>query len=219
MRMSTIVVLASGRGSNFLAIHHAIQKRELNAEIAAVISDQPSAGVLAQAKKVGVTAITVQVPFKYEKLSLLEKRRVHEELLLQQLEKLNPKFLVLAGYMKILTAKFIENFRCDRGYTRLVNIHPSLLPAFPGIGAYAQAYRYGVKVTGVTVHLVEAQMDSGPICAQEVFSIENCRSEEEVELLGLTVEHRLYPRTLKWLLEDKFKFETRVGGRFSVCSN
>lgn len=217
--MSTIVVLASGRGSNFLAIHQAIQRGELNTEITAVISDQPNAGVLTQAKKVGIPPFAIPIPLQYERLSLLEKRQAHEELLLHQIKKLNPQFLVLAGYMKILTAHFIEKFRCDRGYTRLVNIHPSLLPAFPGIRAYAQAYRYGVKVTGATVHLVEAKIDSGPICAQEVFSIENCRSEEEVEQLGLTVEHRLYPRTLKWLLKEKFKFETRAGGRISVCPN
>jgi phosphoribosylglycinamide formyltransferase-1 len=108
--------------------------------------------------------------------------------------------------MRILTPYLIDAFRCDKGYSRMVNIHPSLLPAFPGTHAYAQAFRYGVKITGVTVHLVEPVVDSGPICAQEAFSIEDCQSEDEVEMRGLAVEHRLYPKALNWILAERFAY-------------
>ena len=109
----------------------------------------------------------------------------------------------------------------------MVNIHPSLLPAFPGLNSYAQAYRYGAKVAGVTVHLVEAEVDSGPICAQEAFSIDDCQSEEEVEKRGLAVEHQLFPQVLSWVLPEKFIIERRpllgssekANGRLCVCPN
>jgi phosphoribosylglycinamide formyltransferase-1 len=119
----------------------------------------------------------------------------------------------MAGYMRIVTSKLIESFRSERGYTRVVNIHPSLLPAFPGTGAYAQAYRYGAAVAGATVHLVELEVDSGPICAQVAFPIRELRSEAEVEEKGKVMEQKLYPETLSWVLPERFEIEMRSSER------
>jgi phosphoribosylglycinamide formyltransferase-1 len=208
-----IAILASGRGSNFDAIYAAVKSGALDADIVAVVSDKADAGVLEKAKKAGLKAIAV--PFVKG-----TSRQDHETKILAELDQTRPKFLVLAGYMRIMTPHLIERFRSERGYSRIVNIHPSLLPAFPGVESYEQAFHAGVKVSGVTVHFVETEVDSGPICAQEAFRIDDCRSVSEVEQRGLAVEHRLYSETLKWVLPEKFdlaKFE--MSGRFSVRPN
>jgi len=218
--MSSIVVFASGRGSNLDAILQAIEKKTLHTQVLAVISDQPQAQALAKAQAAGIQALCVPIPDSQGgKKSILQRRHEHEEKILRELNKLNPNFLVLAGYMRILTSHLIDTYRCDRGYVRMVNIHPSLLPAFPGVHSYAQAYRYGAKVSGVTVHLVEPEVDSGPICAQESFSIVDCKTELEVEQRGLEIEHRLYPETLNWILAEKFEVEHRSEGRICVRQN
>jgi phosphoribosylglycinamide formyltransferase-1 len=203
-----IAIFASGRGSNFVAIFEAIRTKKLDAEIVAVVSDQLQATATQRARKRGLK--TLVVPFEKEEL-----RQVHEEKILAQLLPLGPKFLVMAGYMRIVTPLLIDSFRCDRGYSRMVNIHPSLLPAFPGVHAYGQAFQYGVKWTGVTVHLVENAVDSGPICAQEAFNISDCQSEAEVEERGLAVEHRLLPESLEWILPENFSIKRRPGKRRS----
>jgi len=222
--MIPIVVLASGRGSNFDAIQNAIENRSLSARILAVISDRPEAPVLEKAMKKGIEAVAL--PFTQSSTpagsSIEARRQEHEDRLVKELEKIQPRFIVLAGYKRIVTSHLIEAFRSDRGYSRIVNIHPSLLPAFSGLNSYAQAFQYGVKVTGVTVHLVEQQVDSGPICAQEAFSIADCSNEEEVEERGLLVEHRLYPSALSWILPEKFDLErhsVKAEGRLCVRQN
>ena len=206
--MIPIVVLASGRGSNFEAIYCAIQSGVLKAEIRAVISDRPDAIVLQKAEGLRIPAISIPV--------LNHKRQDHEKKILDELKKWKPRFLVLAGYMRILTPLLIDSFRAEQGYTRIVNIHPSLLPAFPGVGAYGQAFRYGSMKTGVTVHLVESEVDGGPICMQESFSIDQCHSESDVEKAGLELEHRIFPQALAWILSEKFKVERRSSGRLCV---
>lgn len=210
--------MASGRGSNFDAIDQAIQQKDLSAEILSVICDRPAAPVLEKARLRGVPAHLLPFPEGYR--SRHEARLAHEEKVLEVLENLQPRFLVLAGYMRILTSNLIERFRSElRDYSRIVNIHPSILPAFPGVGGYAQAFRYGAKVAGVTVHLVEKEVDAGPICAQEVFSIVECETEQEVERKGLEVERRIYPQTLKWVLSEQFTPVPREGGRVYVRKN
>jgi phosphoribosylglycinamide formyltransferase 1 len=217
--MIPIVVLASGRGSNYSALQKARLAGKLKADIRAVITDNPDAGVISKAKADGVQTILLPFPEVREGVSIQARRQEHEALLLKELRSIQPRFLVFAGYMRIITSQLIEAFRSERGYSRLVNIHPSLLPAFPGVHSYAQAFHYGVKVTGITVHLVEAEVDQGPICAQEAFTIEDCKSEDEVEKRGLAVEHRLYPETLDWVLREDFKLEYRSKRRLCVCSN
>jgi phosphoribosylglycinamide formyltransferase-1 len=217
--MIPIVVLASGRGSNFEAIYDAIQRKKLRAKILAVVSDQPNAKVLEKAKSIGIPVKVVPVPQKSADETAEDRRRKHEIRLLETLQEVKPRFLVMAGYMRIVTPLLIEAFRSENGYTRMVNVHPSILPAFPGVHSYSQAFHYGAKVAGVTVHLVETDVDSGPICAQESFSIADCRSEFEVEQRGLEVEHRLYPETLDWVLTEEFSVVHRSQGRLCVCPN
>ena len=198
-----IAILGSGQGTNFESIQKAVSSQKLSAEIVAVLSDKPDAPVLDRARAHGIRALTVPgMPGEKD-------RAAHDRSVLEALAPLRPDFLVLAGYMRIVTATLLEAFRSPRGYTRVVNVHPSLLPSFPGLDGYAQAFRYGVKTAGVTVHLVELDVDSGPICAQEGFSIAQCKSVEEVRALGQAVEHRLYPDTLSWVLAEKFDLETR----------
>jgi phosphoribosylglycinamide formyltransferase-1 len=207
-----IAVLASGRGTNFDAIATAIREGKLQAEIVAVVSDRADAPVLQKARDQGLNAIHVpSLPQTNSETkrggSLADKialRVDHEKRILAELSKWKPRFLVLAGYMRIMTPHLIEAFRSERGYSRIVNVHPSLLPAFPGVESYAQAFRYGTKIAGVTIHLVEAEVDSGPICAQQSFSIEDCQSTVDVEKKGLAIEHRLYPETLGWVLPEEF---------------
>lgn len=190
------IVLCSGRGSNFEAIAQAAQSGKIPLEIVALCSDRENAPVLERARRRGIVA------------HVLNGDRVQRETqLLSHCEKLKPKFLILAGYMRILSSRVIDAFRSEAGYSRITNIHPSLLPAFRGLGGYSQAFNQGVKETGVTVHLVEPELDSGPILAQESFSIADCRSAQDVEDRGLAIEHRLYPETLTWALTEQFRIE------------
>jgi phosphoribosylglycinamide formyltransferase-1 len=208
----TAAVLASGRGSNFEAILAAIRSGGLSARITHVVSDQPSAPVLDKAKAAGLTAVCVPVPAGEG--SAAERRDRHEQALLEALGPEPPKWLVLAGYLRILGPRLLKAYRDAAGFQRIVNVHPSLLPAFPGLESYRRAWEHGCSVAGVTVHLVSADLDSGPICAQEAFSIHDCKDATEVEQRGLAVEHRLYPSTLQWLLNGPIKvLERPEGGR------
>lgn len=200
-----IVVLASGRGSNFEAIARSVARGRLAADIRAVLTDRAEAPVLAKAKALGIEARVIPAA---------SSREGWDRSLLATLAGLEPRFLVLAGYMRIMTPVLLDAFRAERGgrtYHRVTNVHPSLLPAFPGVGSYAQAFRQGCQVAGVTVHLVDQGVDSGPICAQESFSIRGLQSSEAVEKVGLEVEHRLYPETLSWILQEDFELEAREG--------
>ena len=216
--MIPIVVFASGRGSNFDAILKSVRERRLAAEIVGLVSDQARAPALDKAREAGIQAIHVAAPMGAAGLSLPERRAQHETKILEALAPLGARFAIMAGYMRVLTPKLIDAFRSERGYSRMVNIHPSLLPAFPGVHSYEQAYRHGAKVSGVTVHLVEPEVDSGPICAQEAFSIADCRSVAEVETRGLAIEHRLFSETLSWVLPERFHYEKSdsSGGRYHV---
>ncbi len=230
--MISIAVLASGRGSNFDAILRAARQGDLEAHIAAVVSDRKEAPVLEKARAAGIPALVIPPsappparpapPARERGAPPAKTARAYrgdpyrDEKILELLAAYSPRFLVLAGYMRIVTPKLIEAFRSPRGYSRIVNIHPSLLPAFPGVDSYGQAFRHGTQVAGVTVHLVEEEVDAGPICAQQAFSIQGMKSVEEVEKRGLEIEHRLYPETLKWVLPERFDIEARER-RLCVC--
>lgn len=206
-----IAVLASGKGSNFEAIAQAIDEGRLSARITAVVSNKKDALVLKKAQERGIKAICIP--------SVGKKSAEHEREVLEALKTDPPRFIVLAGYMKILGSRFLEEFKSQEGYSRVVNVHPALLPSFPGVDSYKQAYEYGCKVSGVTVHLVDEKTDHGPICAQEAFAISDCTSAEEVQARGIKIEHRLYPQTLNWILKEEFKVIAREGGRLCVCTS
>ncbi len=197
--ISKIAILASGRGSNFEAIAKAVATGDLPAEIVLVASDKQEAPVLEKAKAKGLQ-------------TLIQK---DQGLLLEALKNAQVDYVVLAGYMRILPKNFIAAFADPRGFSRIVNIHPSLLPAFPGLDSYKKAFESGVKLSGVTVHFVDAGMDTGPICAQASFVISDCKTLEEVEARGHAIEHELYAKTLNWILRNEFKINER-GGRLHV---
>ena len=205
--MTPIAIFASGSGSNFDAILRAIEGGKLSSEITCLVSDQPDAFVVKRATEKKIPTVIVPADLK---LSGNDRRRKQEEKILTELRSYSPEFLVLAGYMRILTREFLDEFRSPRGYAKIVNVHPSLLPSFPGTDGYAQAFRHGCKVTGVSVHLVDDALDGGPICAQEAFEISDCRSVEEVKKRGLAVEHRIYPEALSWILPEEFTLEERL---------
>ncbi|MBC7371489.1 MAG: phosphoribosylglycinamide formyltransferase [Bdellovibrionaceae bacterium] len=190
-----IAILASGRGSNFDAIVKAIGEGTLNARISLVASDREEAPVIAKAQSLGIQTVIEK-----------NQERLAEFLVGQKLD-----YVVLAGYMRILKENFIQSFWDDRGFARIVNIHPSLLPQFPGRDGYRQAFEAKETLAGVTVHFVDLGVDTGPICAQQEFGIGDCKSVEEVEARGLAIEHELYPKTLNWILKNDFEIKTREG--------
>jgi|ERR1051326_1116031 phosphoribosylglycinamide formyltransferase-1 len=182
--MIRIAVLLSGRGSNFSAIDDAIARGELDAEIVCVISNRPDArGIeLARERKHHAHVIDHRE---------FASRAAHEEEVLRILETARPDYIVLAGYMRLLSADFVARYP-----NRILNIHPSLLPAFPGVDAQAQAVAYGVKVSGCTVHLVTEKLDDGPILVQRVVEVRDDDTGETLAARILEQEHVAYVEAL-----------------------
>lgn len=193
-----IVVFASGRGSNFKAIVENIESGVLtNVEVSLLLSNKPEANVLAYAAEKGIPHICVD-----EKQ--FATREAYEEALLREVHKVPCNLVVLAGYMKILGADFLSNIGCP-----VVNIHPSLLPSFPGLHAQRQAVEYGVKVSGCTVHFVDAELDHGPIIAQVPVPVEDDDDEDSLSARILVQEHQLYTVCLQLIADNKVMFDGR----------
>jgi phosphoribosylglycinamide formyltransferase-1 len=209
--MTRFAVMASGRGSNFEAILGALDRGDLKAELTSLVCDRAGAPVIAKAEKAGVRVHSI---LPDSSLKGTERRREHEGRILEALGPENAEWLVLAGYMRVITPTLVEAFRStEQGHTKIVNIHPSLLPAFDGLDSYRRAFEHGCQVTGVSVHLVEEEVDGGPICAQEAFSLADLKSADAVEERGLEVEHRVFPQTLSWLFGKQYEIQTLNGGR------
>lgn len=189
-----IAVFVSGRGSNLNAIIQAVEDGDLDAEIVRVISNDPEAQALTIAAQHGIETFALSHKGM--------KRREHEEKVLEHLKDLSIDYIVLAGYMRVLSSHFLKAFRHEDGYFRVINIHPSLLPAFPGINGYEEAFNYGVKVSGVTVHLVDEKVDHGPILAQVPFPRFAEDTLDSFCSRGLSVEHSLYPSVLQQIAES-----------------
>jgi phosphoribosylglycinamide formyltransferase 1 len=192
-----LAVLLSGRGSNFQAIHEAIQRGELPAEIVCVISNRPGAPGIQRAREFGYAAHAIDH-------KAFTDRAAHEEEVLRVLDEARPDFIALAGYMRLLGAPFIERWR-----DRIVNIHPSLLPSFPGADAQAQAVAYGVKISGCTVHFVDEHLDACPILVQRAVEVRNDDTGETLAARILMEEHAAYVEALKKLATRTW----RVAGR------
>ncbi len=192
-----IAVLCSGQGTNLQAILDATRAGRLRARVACVIADREHAVVLTRAKRAGVATLYVN-PKQFATRAEFERR------LITLLDAEGVKLVCLAGFMRILSPVFVRHYP-----NRILNIHPALLPAFPGAHAIADALRWGVTLTGVTVHLVDEAVDHGPIVLQEAVSIR--RGESEARLLARVhaVEHRLYPQAIQLLLDGRI----RVSGR------
>lgn len=194
--MTPIGILLSGRGSNFLSIHAAIERGEIPAKIVLVASNLADAPGLAKARELGLPAVAIPhqgVP-----------RRDHDARMIEALRGAGAEWVCLAGYMRLLTADFVAAFR-----RRILNIHPSLLPAFPGLDAQAQALAHGVKVSGCTVHLVDEGLDSGPIVAQRCVPVRDDDTPGTLAARILHEEHAAYPEALRRLLAEPWRIEGR----------
>ncbi len=192
-------VLGSGKGSNFVAIADACAAGRLSAEVALVISDVPDAGILERARERGLRAEYLP-PGKYR--SKLDEEAEADYIAALQTARVD--WVVLAGFMRIIKAPMLRAFPL-----KIVNIHPALLPAFPGLASWKQALDYGVKVTGVTVHLVDHGIDTGPIIAQAAVLVEDEDTPESLHARIQQVEHELYPAALGRILAGGLKIEGR----------
>ncbi len=192
-----IAVFASGQGSNFGAIVDAVQAGKLDVSIELLVCDKPLAPVVQRAEQAGVEAFVFK-PKDYA------SREAYEQEILRLLEQKQVDLVVLAGYMRIITDVLVKPYE-----GRMINIHPSLLPSFPGVNAIGQALEYGVKLTGVTVHFVDGGLDSGPIIAQSALSLEAGDTEETVAPRIHAIEQSLYSQVIQWIAEGKVVIEGR----------
>jgi phosphoribosylglycinamide formyltransferase-1 len=190
-------VLLSGRGSNFLALHDAVRRGELPAEIALVASNVAGAPGLELASERGLPVVAI--PHRGE-----PDRASHEVKLIAALRAAGVEWVCLAGYMRLLSPGFVAAFP-----RRIVNIHPSLLPAFPGIDAHAQALAHGVRLSGCTVHLVDEGLDSGPIVVQRAVEVLDDDTPETLAARILEQEHRAYPEAMRLLLTRRWEVRGR----------
>jgi phosphoribosylglycinamide formyltransferase-1 len=194
---TNLAILASGNGSNFEAIIKAIKNGSLDVDHTILITDRKNSFVRKRAKRYQIKDIFVD-PKKFR------KRKDFDKQLIQILSEEKINIIALAGYMRILSSFFVGHFK-----NKILNIHPSLLPSFAGNNAIADAYNYGVKITGVTVHFVSKKVDQGPIIAQTVIPIENNMQLNELEEKIHKAEHLLYPKILKLFLEKRVKISGR----------
>lgn len=205
-----IALMASGNGSNAVnLIEWAREHKEV--EVVAVVSDQGSAPVLARAAELGVANFCIEKGgrSKFE----------HEQALLDVLQPLRPDWICLCGYMRLLGVRFLSEFKWPgTKLYRVINIHPSLLPAFPGKKAYEDAFSYGVKLSGASVHLVDEGMDTGPVIAQRSFERKDDDEIEDFKRRGLAVEHQLYRDVMDLVRQGRLQLEKK-GSSWYVCTD
>ena len=195
--LTKLAILLSGRGSNFKAIVEAVDRGLIPAEIVGVISNRPDAPGLEEARRRGISAYAVDHRASSNRAS-------HDQKILEVLRGIGAQWVCLAGYMRLLSPAFIAAYR-----SRILNIHPSLLPAFPGLEAQTQAFDYGAKVAGCTVHFVDEKLDSGPIVAQDVVMVEEGDTAASLSARILEREHLLYPESLRRLFSEDWSIEGR----------
>jgi len=187
MENRKLAILLSGRGSNFVAIYNAIRRGDLKAEICCVISNIPDAAGLARATEFGLTAICLP--------SRRIERTEYDRMLVNTLRSFDPAVVCLAGFMRILSPEFLREYP-----SRVLNMHPALLPSFPGLHAQRQALEYGVKISGCTVHIADEGVDTGPILLQRAVEVLEGDSEESLSARILEQEHDIYWRAIDLLL-------------------
>jgi phosphoribosylglycinamide formyltransferase-1 len=197
--MHRLGILLSGRGSNFLAIQRAITEGRLDAEIAVVLSNKSEAPGLAAAKELGLPARAIPQQGKGS-----DARAVHDTQMIASLTDHGVDLVCLAGYMRIITPAFVEAFP-----NRIVNVHPSLLPAFPGLDAQHQAFDYGVKVAGCTVHFVDEAVDHGVIILQRTVPVLDEDTAETLSARILEQEHIAYPEAIARVLSGGYSIQGR----------
>ena len=190
-------VLISGRGSNLQAIIDAIAGGRLAAEIAVVISNRPDAPGLERARRAGIETEVLD-------RTVHGSREAYDRELAVALRRYDVALVCLAGFMRLLGPAFVSDFR-----DRILNVHPSLLPAFPGLHGQEQAWRHGVKVAGATVHIVTAELDAGPIVRQAAVPVHDDDTPETLSARILAEEHRIYPEAIGVLLDGGWRVEGR----------
>jgi phosphoribosylglycinamide formyltransferase-1 len=191
-----LAVLVSGRGSNLQALIEAQKRGELGGQIALVVSNVASALALERARGAGIRTVFRDHRGK--------KREEFDAEIVEVLRQAGVSLVCLAGYMRLLSPTFVRAFP-----GRILNIHPALLPAFPGLDAQKQALEYGAKLSGATVHIVDEGLDSGPIVLQEAVPVLGSDTAESLSARILEAEHRLYPRAVRLLLEGRCRLEGR----------
>ncbi|MGF7036673.1 phosphoribosylglycinamide formyltransferase-1 [Paenibacillus mucilaginosus] len=190
-----IAVFASGSGSNFQALTDAVQSGKLDADIELLVCDKPEAPVVQRAEAAGVETFLFR-PKDYP------SREAYEAEILERLRDKKIGLVVLAGYMRILTHVLVDAY-----WGRMINVHPSLLPSFPGLHAVRQALNHGVKITGVTVHIVDGGLDSGPILAQRALVIGPEDTEATLAERIHEIEHELYPQVVQAIADGSIKLD------------
>jgi phosphoribosylglycinamide formyltransferase-1 len=194
--VNNVGVLISGRGTNLQALIDAQREERLGGQIALVISNVEGAPGLERARQAGITALVRDHRGR--------PREAFDSELVEELRAHGCDLVCLAGYMRLLSPLFISAFP-----SRVLNVHPALLPAFPGLEAQRQAWEYGVKVSGATVHIVDEGLDSGPIVLQEAVPVRDGETAESLAARILEVEHRLYPRAVRLMLSGRYRIEGR----------
>jgi len=198
--MKKIAVFCSGSGTNLQAIINAVKRGSIRAKLALVVSDNPDAYALVRARKAGIkTFVLTKDGFG--------AREEYDRVVVKRLGEEGIEIVVLAGFMRLLSPYFISRY-----HSRILNIHPALLPSFKGTHGVRDALKYGVKVTGPTVHFVDEDLDAGPIILQEVVSVNDGDTEETLLARVHHKEHLIYPKAIKLMVEGKL----RITGR-RVC--
>ncbi|MFC2155878.1 phosphoribosylglycinamide formyltransferase [Acidobacteriota bacterium] len=192
-----VAIFLSGRGSNFEAIYQNSLKKDANFEIVVVISNKKSARGLEKAKEYGLAAFFIS-PKKFDTKAAYEKE------IIKILKKYDVNLVYLAGYMKIVGEELLQAYE-----NRIVNIHPALLPSFPGLHTQQQALDYGVRVSGCTIHFVDAGVDSGPVILQQAVAVEPGDDEETLSQRILKEEHRIYSEAIRLYFENRLKIKGR----------
>ena len=194
--MKRLAILISGRGSNFEAIAHNVARGTIPGDIAVVVSNRAEAPGLDIARRLGIRSVTIP--------SKGLDREIYDRMVIEELDRCQADLVCLAGFMRLLSAQFIRRFP-----QRILNIHPSLLPAFPGLDAQSQALEHGVKITGCTVHFVDEQLDAGPIVMQAAVPVLDTDSLETLSARILAEEHRIYSEAIRIVLARAYE----VAGR------
>jgi phosphoribosylglycinamide formyltransferase-1 len=193
-----IAVLASGRGSNFLAILKAIKSGKCNAEVEVLITNNYDAAAITMARE-------HNIPVELIERKKFQSREELDDAIKELLDKYGAELVVLAGYMLLLKGKkLLEAYR-----NKIINIHPALLPSFPGVDAQKQAFDYGAKVSGLTIHFVDESLDAGPIIYQEAVDISACQDPDEVGALLLKREHEAYAKVIDSFSKGRYVVEGR----------
>ena len=190
-------VLISGRGSNLQAIIDAVAVGRLEATVAVVIANKADAGGLERARQAGIETVVLEH-------TAYPSREAYDEALAAELRRSDVRLVCLAGFMRLLSAAFVDAFP-----NRILNIHPSLLPAFAGLHGQDQAWRHGVNIAGVTVHLVTSELDAGPIVLQAAVPVDDGDTSDTLAARILVAEHRIYPEAIGIVLDGGWRIEGR----------